>query len=70
MQEHLDDLDYIMERTPYVMIGTPDFLIRQLKRTVSLGYNELMLGIEGMTHEANMRAIELLGREVLPALRA
>ena len=70
MQEHLDDLDYVMERTPYVMIGTPDFLVQQLQRITALGYNELMLGIEGMTHEANMRAIELLGREVLPALRA
>jgi hypothetical protein len=69
MQQHLDDLDYIQERTPYVMIGTPEFLIGQFKRIESLGYNELLLGIEGMTHEANMRAIELLGREVLPALR-
>jgi alkanesulfonate monooxygenase SsuD/methylene tetrahydromethanopterin reductase-like flavin-dependent oxidoreductase (luciferase family) len=69
MQEHLTDLDYIMERTPYVMIGTPEFLIRQLKRIESFGYNELLLGIEGMSHEANMRAIELLGREVLPAFR-
>jgi alkanesulfonate monooxygenase SsuD/methylene tetrahydromethanopterin reductase-like flavin-dependent oxidoreductase (luciferase family) len=69
MQEHLDDLDYIMERTPYVMIGTPEFLIRQLQRIKSFGYNELLLGIEGMEHDVNMRAIEMLGRDVLPALR-
>src|SRR5262249_30940843 len=27
MQEHMDDLEYIMEKTPYVLFGTPDFLI-------------------------------------------
>jgi alkanesulfonate monooxygenase SsuD/methylene tetrahydromethanopterin reductase-like flavin-dependent oxidoreductase (luciferase family) len=67
MQAHQDDLDYIMEKTPYVLFGTPDFLIEKFKRLESLGYTELLLGIEGMTHEANMRAIEMLGEHVLPA---
>ncbi len=67
MQEHMDDLDYIMERTPYVLFGTPDFLIEKFRRLESLGYTELLLGIEGMSHEANMKAIEMLGQHVLPA---
>ena len=66
MQAHQHDLDYIMEKTPYVMFGTPDFLIEKFKRLESLGYTELLLGIEGMSHDANMRAIEMLGRHVLP----
>jgi len=67
MQEHMDDLDYIMEKTPYVLFGTPDFLIEKFRRLEAMGYTELLLGIEGMTHEANMRAIEMLGKYVMPA---
>lgn len=67
MQEHMTDLDTIMEKTPYVMIGTPDFLIERFKRLESLGYTEIGCGVEGMTHEAAMRTIEMLGRHVLPA---
>ena len=67
MQEHMDDLDYIMEKTPYVLFGTPDFLIDKFRRLESMGYTELLLGIEGMSHEANLRAIETLGTHVLPA---
>ncbi|MBM3679363.1 MAG: LLM class flavin-dependent oxidoreductase, partial [Actinobacteria bacterium] len=67
MQEHMLDLEHIMEKTPYVMIGTPDFLIEKFKRLETLGYTEIGCGIEGMTHEAHMRTIEMLGRHVLPA---
>jgi alkanesulfonate monooxygenase SsuD/methylene tetrahydromethanopterin reductase-like flavin-dependent oxidoreductase (luciferase family) len=67
MQEHMTDLDYIMDRTPYIMFGTPDFLIEKFKRLEAMGYTEMLLGIEGMSHEANMRAIEMLGKHVLPA---
>jgi alkanesulfonate monooxygenase SsuD/methylene tetrahydromethanopterin reductase-like flavin-dependent oxidoreductase (luciferase family) len=67
MQEHMDDLEYLMDKTPYVLFGTPDFLIEKFRRLESLGYTELLLGIEGMSHEANMNAIEMLGKHVLPA---
>ena len=67
MQARMTDLDYIMEKTPYVLFGTPDFLIEKFRRLEAMGYTELLLGIEGMSHEANMRAIEVLGRHVLPA---
>ena len=69
MQEHMDDLEYLMERTPYVLYGTPEFLIEKFKRLESLGYTELLLGIEGMSHEANLRAIEMIGEHVIPAFR-
>jgi alkanesulfonate monooxygenase SsuD/methylene tetrahydromethanopterin reductase-like flavin-dependent oxidoreductase (luciferase family) len=67
MQAHMDDLEYIMEKTPYVLFGTPDFLIEKFKRLESLGYTEMLLGIEGMSHEDNMKALEMLGKHVLPA---
>ncbi len=63
----MHDLDYIMEKTPYVLFGTPDFLIEKFKRLEAMGYTEMLLGIEGMSHDANLRAIEMLGKHVLPA---
>jgi hypothetical protein len=32
-----------------------------------MGYTEILLGIEGMSHENNLKAIEMLGRHVFPA---
>lgn len=63
----MHDLEYLMDRTPYVLYGTPDFLIEKFKRLESLGYTELLLGIEGMAHEDNLRAIEMIGKHVMPA---
>ena len=67
MQAHMHDLDYLMDRSPYVLFGTPDFLIDKFKRMEAMGYTELLLGIEGMSHDENLRAIDMLGKHVLPA---
>ncbi len=69
MQAHMDDLDYIMQASPYVLAGTPDFLIEQIERLESLGYTEFLMGIDGMGHEANKRSIEMIGRHVIPYFR-
>jgi alkanesulfonate monooxygenase SsuD/methylene tetrahydromethanopterin reductase-like flavin-dependent oxidoreductase (luciferase family) len=69
MQAHIHDLDYIMAASPYVLAGTPEFLIEQIERLESLGYTEFLMGIDGMGHEANSRAIEMIGRHVLPHFR-
>ncbi len=67
MQEHMHDLDYLMDRSPYVLFGTPDFLIEKFKRLEAMGYTELLLGIEGMSHQAHLDAIEMIGKHVMPA---
>jgi alkanesulfonate monooxygenase SsuD/methylene tetrahydromethanopterin reductase-like flavin-dependent oxidoreductase (luciferase family) len=69
LQAHIDDLDYIMDRSPYVLAGTPEFLIEQIERLRALGYTEYLMGIDGMGHEANKRSIEMVGRHVLPHFR-
>ena len=55
-----------------VIVGTPDSVIEKLKYVVenlSPGYM-LIYGNEGpMKHEDSMRSIELLGKEVIPALK-
>jgi alkanesulfonate monooxygenase SsuD/methylene tetrahydromethanopterin reductase-like flavin-dependent oxidoreductase (luciferase family) len=59
-------LDEIIDRSPYVTIGTPDFFIERAKRLESYGYNEFLLGMDGMPHEQIMSCIELIGTRVIP----
>jgi alkanesulfonate monooxygenase SsuD/methylene tetrahydromethanopterin reductase-like flavin-dependent oxidoreductase (luciferase family) len=59
-------LDEIIDRSPYVTIGTPDFFIERAKRLESYGYTEFLLAKDGMPHEQIMSSIELIGRHVIP----
>lgn len=67
-EKHLDDLDYFLEHTPGMMVGSPDFFIRQIGRLQDLGYDEVILRVDGssMTHEQLMRGIKLFGEAVIP----
>jgi alkanesulfonate monooxygenase SsuD/methylene tetrahydromethanopterin reductase-like flavin-dependent oxidoreductase (luciferase family) len=60
-------LDQFIDRSPYVSIGTPDFFIERAQRLESYGYNEFLLGMDGMPHEQIMHSIELIGKHVIPA---
>ena len=55
-----------------IIVGTPDSVIEKLKyvaENLNPGYL-LIYGNEGpMKHEDSMRSIELLGKEVIPALK-
>jgi alkanesulfonate monooxygenase SsuD/methylene tetrahydromethanopterin reductase-like flavin-dependent oxidoreductase (luciferase family) len=65
----MDDLEYIVSVAPYMSIGTPEFLIDRFRRLQALGYDEVLLRIDGMGHEVNSRSIEAFGRHVIPAFR-
>ena len=67
VQNRRHDLDFALELAPYLSFGTPEFLIERFRRAETLGYDELILRIDGFGHEAVMRSIGLLGREVIPA---
>jgi alkanesulfonate monooxygenase SsuD/methylene tetrahydromethanopterin reductase-like flavin-dependent oxidoreductase (luciferase family) len=69
MQQRIDDLDFFLDASPYVMAGTPAMLIAQIERLESFGYTEFLMGIDGMGHETHKRVIELVGREVIPYFR-
>jgi alkanesulfonate monooxygenase SsuD/methylene tetrahydromethanopterin reductase-like flavin-dependent oxidoreductase (luciferase family) len=66
LADRLEDIDYLIDCSPYISIGTPDSLIERAKLINSMGADEWLLRIDGMGHENNMKAIELIGREVLP----
>jgi alkanesulfonate monooxygenase SsuD/methylene tetrahydromethanopterin reductase-like flavin-dependent oxidoreductase (luciferase family) len=57
----------------HLIVGSPDTVIRKLRHIKErLGIGALLLEAQAgqMSHQATMRSIELLGREVIPALKA
>jgi alkanesulfonate monooxygenase SsuD/methylene tetrahydromethanopterin reductase-like flavin-dependent oxidoreductase (luciferase family) len=66
LEERIDDIAYIVESSPYITIGTPEFFVERAHRLAAMGVDEWILRIDGMGHEANLRTIELLGRELVP----
>jgi alkanesulfonate monooxygenase SsuD/methylene tetrahydromethanopterin reductase-like flavin-dependent oxidoreductase (luciferase family) len=70
LAERQRDLDFMVERAPYLTIGDPDFFVERIGRLESMGVDEFILTIDGFTHAQQMRSIELIGREVLPRLRS
>ena len=66
--EHQDDLDWLCEYTPSVMIGTPDDFIERINRVEEMGVDEVLLRIDGVGHENIKRSLELIGHEVIPAV--
>jgi alkanesulfonate monooxygenase SsuD/methylene tetrahydromethanopterin reductase-like flavin-dependent oxidoreductase (luciferase family) len=65
--QHENDLDFLLTETPSVMIGTPEDFVTRLQRLEEMGIDEVLLRVDGLGHERNMQAIELIGREVIPA---
>jgi alkanesulfonate monooxygenase SsuD/methylene tetrahydromethanopterin reductase-like flavin-dependent oxidoreductase (luciferase family) len=63
-----DSLPQLIDRSPYLTIGTPEFFIRRCQKLRSYGYNEFILRIDGMRHEQILATIKLLGREVIPVI--
>ncbi|MEN9923886.1 MAG: hypothetical protein RL268_12 [Pseudomonadota bacterium] len=62
-----DKPDWLRKETASVMIGTPEDYIERLKFLESKGVDEVLLRLDGYGHEKVMNAIELIGKEVLPA---
>jgi alkanesulfonate monooxygenase SsuD/methylene tetrahydromethanopterin reductase-like flavin-dependent oxidoreductase (luciferase family) len=63
-----DDLKFLVDRSPYVSIGDPDFFIERCQKLAEIGYDELIVRVDGMGHENHMQTIELIGKHVIPAV--
>ena len=68
IQDRRHDLEFVLEHAPYAAIGPPDVLVERFRRVQALGYDEILLRIDGMQHDAVCRSIEAFGRYVIPAL--
>ena len=69
IEQNRDDLDHLVDRSPYFSVGTPEFFVERFRRLERMGVDEVILEIEGLDHELHMQTIELLGKHVLPELR-
>jgi alkanesulfonate monooxygenase SsuD/methylene tetrahydromethanopterin reductase-like flavin-dependent oxidoreductase (luciferase family) len=66
LAEHGDDIEFIMDHSPMVILGTPEDFITKLKDLEARGVNEVVMRIDGFGHDAHMQTIELIGKEVIP----
>jgi alkanesulfonate monooxygenase SsuD/methylene tetrahydromethanopterin reductase-like flavin-dependent oxidoreductase (luciferase family) len=66
--EHRDDMAWLCENTPAVMIGDPEDFIQRIKQLESMGIDELLLRVDGVGHDQIMRCLELIGHEVIPVV--
>jgi alkanesulfonate monooxygenase SsuD/methylene tetrahydromethanopterin reductase-like flavin-dependent oxidoreductase (luciferase family) len=70
IRANMRNLEALVEAAPYIMAGTPDDIIRRCRRLYEMGIDDVLWRIDGMGHEANRAAIEMLGRHVLPELHS
>ena len=66
LKEHQTDLPFLVDRAPYLTIGDPDLFIERSQRLEDMGVDEFILEIDGLGHDKQMSAIELIGKEVIP----
>lgn len=67
--ENDGNLDFLVNETPSVMIGTPDDFVKRLKELEERGIDEVLLRVDGIPHADILRSYELIGREVIPRFR-
>jgi alkanesulfonate monooxygenase SsuD/methylene tetrahydromethanopterin reductase-like flavin-dependent oxidoreductase (luciferase family) len=60
------DLEYLVDRAPYLTIGDPDLFVERCERLEGMGVDEFILEIDGLGHDKQMSAIRLIGEEVIP----
>lgn len=70
LADYRGDLDFLVNETPSVMIGTPTDFIERLQRLADMGVDEVLLRIDGVPHDDILRSLELIGAEVIPAVDA
>jgi len=62
------NMDFLINETPSVMVGTPDDFIARLRDLEARGVDEVLLRIDGMPHDQIMDSIRLVGEKVIPQL--
>jgi len=60
------DWDFLINESASVVCGSPDTVIRQLERFVDLGIDEVLFHLDSVPHAEIMKAIDLIGRHVIP----
>ena len=64
--DKVKDPEFLVNESAIVIAGDPDDCVRQLNRFVELGVDEVILKIDGMSHDTIMRSMKLFSEEVIP----
>ncbi|MBY0558796.1 LLM class flavin-dependent oxidoreductase [Hyphomicrobium sp.] len=67
--KHKDDIQALMQHTPAVIVGTPDYFIETFRRLEEQGIDEVLLRIDGFGHQNHLKTIRLIGEKVIPNVR-
>lgn len=70
IRANMDNIDYLIESSPYIAAGTPNDLIDQCRRLYEMGVDDVIWRIDGMGHENNKKALQLIGEKVLPEVHS
>jgi alkanesulfonate monooxygenase SsuD/methylene tetrahydromethanopterin reductase-like flavin-dependent oxidoreductase (luciferase family) len=60
------DVGALIDRTPNVLVGTPEQIIEKIERLELLGYNDVGFRIDGHDHAGIMRQLEMWGKYIIP----
>lgn len=66
LRDKIDDLEFLRNCGPTVLVGDPDHCITQIHRMAELGADEVILRIDYGTHDELMSTIEAFGKWVIP----
>lgn len=66
VDQHVEDVDYMMKESASFIVGDPDECVRQVREYDRLGIDELWLRIDSMRHEDIVRTLERFGKYVIP----
>jgi hypothetical protein len=69
IRERVADMAFVNDRSPYVSVGTPDFLIKRFQQLEKMGYQEVVLRIDGFGHDMIMKSLKMFGKYVIPEFR-
>lgn len=69
IEGHEDDLDWMNDNLPQVLNGTPDDIIKGVKRLEAMGFDEVIFRIDGQGHQQIMKSLNYFGKYVIPEFR-
>lgn len=68
VKENAENIDFLIETSPYIMAGSPDEILKTARRLYDMGVDDLIWRVDGMGHETNKATIEALGKHVIPVM--
>ncbi|MGE3744920.1 MAG: LLM class flavin-dependent oxidoreductase [Sphingomonadaceae bacterium] len=66
LRDYCNDAQFLRDTTATILVGDPDYCVEQIRKHEALGADEIILRIDGDTHQELMRNIEWFGRYVIP----